>query len=129
MKIKKNKATIAQKIVAKIENRNIKHPKNKIGSIKVLGWLFLLSLWNSRLFNAIFWITSAIFFYKGFNAGWAYVLLLFPFFSALIPVYNIVALNRAYRAGVKQKMNKGVHMNPYPKFSSQYDQFEKGYNE
>ena len=128
MKLKKNKTTIAQKIVAKIENRNIKYPSKK-GSIKILCWLFTLSLWNSRFFNLIFWIASAIFFYKGFNDGWAYVLLLFPFFSAAIPVYNIVALNRAYRAGVKQKESKGIYMNPYPKFGNQHEQFEKGYNE
>ncbi|WP_256385050.1 hypothetical protein [Photobacterium toruni] len=128
MNTRKN-TSVAQKILSKIENRNIKYPNNKLGSVKVLGWLFVLSFWNSRLFNLIFWLTAAIFFYKGFSIEWAYVLLLFPLFSASMPVYNIVMLNKAYRAGVKQKASKGVYMNPYPKFSNQHEQFEKGYRE
>lgn len=129
MKIKAKKITIAQKIISKIEFRKSKHRNNNVESWKILGWLFLLSLWNSRLFNMIFWVTSAIFFYKGFNAAWAYVLLLFPFLSASIPIFSIVMLNKAYRAGVKQKTNKGTYKNPYSKFSNQHEQFEKGYNE
>ncbi|HIF9093860.1 TPA: hypothetical protein ACX6NR_002834 [Photobacterium damselae] len=121
------KLTIAEKIVKRIENRKEQYP-SKLGSLFILGWLFILSIWNSRVFNSIFWVTSMIFFFQEYDVFWAYLLLLFPFFSALVPVSSLLILNKAFRTGAAQRQ-KGEYVNPYPSYSKRHEQFKLGYYE